>query len=90
MDFTNELNANHSISRDQIEFYKQNKFIKIKNIFTPEVIQHYNNRITKVVDKLCEDSLPLADRDTYGKAFLQLFNLWTVDDEVKKFIFSKK
>ena len=73
-----------------MEFYKENKFIKIKNIFSPELIQYYNSRITKVVDRLSKESVPLEDRDTYGKAFLQLFNLWTIDDEVKNFIFSKK
>ena len=90
MDFLNELNGKYSVSKDQLEFYKENKFIKIKNIFSPKLIRYYNNRITKVVDRLSKDSVPLEDRDTYGKAFLQLFNLWTIDDEVKKFIFSKK
>ena len=90
MDFLNELNGKYSISNNQLEFYKENKFIKIKNIFSPELIQYYNSRITKVVDRLSKESVPLEDRDTYGKAFLQLFNLWTIDDEVKNFIFSKK
>lgn len=32
----------------------------------------------------------LEDRDTYGKAFLQITNLWTKDDAVKRFVFEPK
>ena len=38
------------------------------------------NKVTVQVDK----------RDTYGKAFLQLFNLWLEDDDIKALIFSKR
>ena len=36
------------------------------------------------------DSTPLEQRDTYGKAFLQLFNLWREDPEIKRLIFSAR
>jgi ectoine hydroxylase-related dioxygenase (phytanoyl-CoA dioxygenase family) len=32
----------------------------------------------------------IAERSTYGKAFLQLFNLWREDEVVKQLIFSKR
>src|SRR5262249_3730565 len=32
----------------------------------------------------------LADRDTYGKAFLQIMNLWRRDEMVKQFVFARK
>ena len=35
-------------------------------------------------------STPLEQRDTYGKAFLQLFNLWREDPEIKRLIFSPR
>ena len=28
----------------------------------------------------------LEERDTYGKAFLQIMNLWEVDEQVKKMV----
>ena len=36
------------------------------------------------------ESTPLEQRSTYGKAFLQLFNLWREDEAVKEFIFSER
>ena len=35
-------------------------------------------------------SVPLEERDTYGKAFLQLFNLWREDEGIKELIFSPR
>jgi ectoine hydroxylase-related dioxygenase (phytanoyl-CoA dioxygenase family) len=32
----------------------------------------------------------MEDRDTYGKAFLQIMNLWRHDESVKKMVFSKR
>jgi ectoine hydroxylase-related dioxygenase (phytanoyl-CoA dioxygenase family) len=37
-----------------------------------------------------ENTTPLEDRSTYGKAFLQLFNLWCENTIVKELIFSKR
>ena len=33
---------------------------------------------------------PLNERDNYGKAFLQLFNLWRKDLEIKILVVSKR
>ena len=33
---------------------------------------------------------PLAERDTYGKAFLQMMNLWTVDDAARRFVCARR
>lgn len=36
------------------------------------------------------DQRPLAERDTYGKAFLQSFNLWRVDPAIRHFVFAPR
>ena len=32
----------------------------------------------------------MDERDTYGKAFLQIFNLWTLDDTVRRFVLAPR
>ena len=44
----------------------------------------------KVVNELNTQKTPLEKRDTYGKAFLQIFNLWRESEVVKSFCFSKQ
>ena len=78
------------LTQDQIELFKKNRFIKLKNVFSSILIEHFNEAISKVVDKLNTQKTPLEYRDTYGKAFLQIFNLWRESEAVKSFCFSKR
>ena len=85
-----ELKSHYSLSKEQISFFQINKFIKLKNVFSKETINYYNEVISKTVDSLSKNKRPLNQRDTYGKAFLQLMNLWRENDQVKEFVFSKR
>ncbi len=54
-----------------------------------DLAQHRQS-ILDAVKHLSGEHRTLADRDTYGKAFLQVTNLWQKDDAVKKFVFEPK
>ena len=84
------LNQPLALSGQQIGFYQKNRFIKIKKVLTAEVIDYYNTIITQKVDELNQVKTPLKDRTTYGKAFLQLFNLWQKDEQIRELIFSRR
>ncbi|NUO02582.1 MAG: phytanoyl-CoA dioxygenase family protein [Saprospiraceae bacterium] len=74
----------------QVDFYQKNRFIKIKQVFSPEVITYFNEVIGRKVNEMSKVVVPLEQRDTYGKAFLQLFNLWQEDEVIKKLVFSRR
>lgn len=84
------LNKNYALNSDQINFYHKNVFIKLKNIFDAETLKYYEQLISKKVAQKSEEFAPLKDRDTYGKAFLQIFNLWTEYKDIKSFVSSKR
>jgi ectoine hydroxylase-related dioxygenase (phytanoyl-CoA dioxygenase family) len=84
------LDANYSVTPAQVMYFSENGFIKIKNIFDASVIDYMNIVISKEVDRLNNQQIPLEERDTYGKAFLQIMNLWTHTEVVKDIVFSKK
>ena len=84
------LDVNYSVTPAQVNYFNENGFIKIKNIFEPAVIDYMNIVISKEVDRLNNQQIPLEERDTYGKAFLQIMNLWTHTSAVKDIVFSKK
>ncbi len=79
-----------TLSQEQIEFYQKNQFIKIKDVFSQDIILHYNKVISDIVAVLNTEKRKLTERDTYGKAFLQLFNLWREDERIKTLVFSKR
>ena len=84
------LEAPYQLSAEQIAYYQQYRFIKLKGVFSNEVINFFNPAISKLVAAMRTITTAVDDRDTYGKAFLQIFNLWTEDELVKEFIFSKR
>jgi len=84
------LDQPYPLNQFQIDFYKKNAFIKLKEVLDGDTIAYYNRVISAKVDELNQQSMPLEKRDTYGKAFLQLFNLWREDPQIQTLIFSKR
>ncbi len=85
-----KLHQHYSLTAGQIEFYRENGFIKLKQVLDEETLLFFNKAITKRVDMLNTETTPLVERTTYGKAFLQLFNLWREDETIKQLVFSKR
>jgi len=78
------------LTDEQIAFYQANRYIKLKQVFDEATISFFNEAISKRVELMNKEDKPLEERSTYGKAFLQLFNLWREDEVVKEFIFSSR
>ena len=88
--YSTELDQPYVLSNEQITFYQKNKFIKLKNVFSSDLLEYYSQVITEKVKELNTMHLPLEERDTYDKAFLQVMNIWTKSEVVKSFVFSKR
>lgn len=80
----------YHLRQDQIDFFQKNRFIKLKNVLDKGTLDYYGEAISKKVEEMNKESRPLDQRDTYGKAFLQIFNLWTRDETCKEFVLSKR
>ncbi|MEP7143689.1 MAG: phytanoyl-CoA dioxygenase family protein [Ferruginibacter sp.] len=78
------------LSNEQILFFKKNGFIKVKDVLPPATISYMNQTISDEVKRLNTQDLPMEKRDTYGKAFLQIMNIWTRSEPVKVIVFSKR
>ncbi len=89
-DLHEELDAPFPLTREQIEFYDENGYIKLKRVLSPDLLEHYRKIIHTRVAELSADAPPMDQRTTYGKAFLQVMNLWISSAEVKEFVFGKR
>jgi ectoine hydroxylase-related dioxygenase (phytanoyl-CoA dioxygenase family) len=84
------LDTPFTLSEKQINYYRINGFIKLKNVLSPTVIKYMQRTISAEVRRLNTQHLPLEERDTYNKAFLQVMNIWTQSEAVKSIVFSKR
>ena len=61
-----------------------------KNVLSKEEVAAYRDVINNAAYKYNTEKRSLQERDTYGKAFLQIMNLWEVDENVRKFTLAKR
>lgn len=88
--FLQDLEGHHLLSEEQKQFFREQGFIKLKHVLSRETLAYYAKEISRQVQRLNKQRKPLERRDLYGRAFLQVMNLWTHSDVVKELVFSKK
>jgi hypothetical protein len=84
------LDRPYELSAEQISFYHHNRCIKLKHVLDDVTLTYYNDVITDCVNRLNTQTKEMKERSTYQQAFLQLFNLWREDEQIKKLVFSKR
>lgn len=84
------LNNTIEIDPEQIKEFRKNGHTLICNIISAEELAPYREVIIEAAEKFNPEKRKLEDRDTYGKAFLQIMNLWTRDENVKRFVMAKR
>ena len=88
--FLPSLAEKYLLTDEQINSFRHNGHVLLRSVATPEEIKVYRPIINNAVYTYNTESRKLEDRDTYGKAFLQITNLWEVDDDVKEFTLAKR
>lgn len=84
------LNDVREISPAQAEAFRKNGHILISNVLNTDEAAAYREVIVDAAKKYNTEKRKMEERDTYGKAFLQIMNLWRVDERVKKFVLAKR
>ncbi|MDZ4769121.1 MAG: phytanoyl-CoA dioxygenase family protein [Chloroflexota bacterium] len=85
-----DLTSHYPITPDHLAFFRANGYIKLKQVLAPEVLTHYGAEITRMVRELNTLHLPMEERSTYQKAFLQVMNLFEHSETVRAFVFSAR
>ena len=84
------LNDCIELDEEQIKYFRTNGHTLIKNVLTKDEAAVYRDAIKKATFAFNTENRILAERDTYGKAFLQIMNLWELDEDVKQFTLAKR
>ncbi|QNE19773.1 phytanoyl-CoA dioxygenase family protein [Kribbella qitaiheensis] len=85
-----ELEIDYDLDQASITHFAADGFVKLRKVLSPATIAAYEPEITGKVIELNTQHLPLEERDTYGKAFLQVMNLWQNSELVLEFVSSPR
>ncbi|MXY56934.1 MAG: phytanoyl-CoA dioxygenase family protein [Gammaproteobacteria bacterium] len=80
------LSRTYRLSSKQVQRYRRDGHVFLPQLLPRDSITPYREAIVATADRHSREMRPLEDRDTYGKAFLQIFNLWTLDETVRRFV----
>lgn len=84
------LDTPYALGADTRAAYQRDGHILLRGVCAPDEAAPYASLFREAVAGRARDVRPLAERDTYGKAFLQIMNLWRDDDRLKRFVFAKR
>jgi len=85
-----DLDRPYPISDEQIAAFRRNGFIRLKDVFNADELSRFGKEITRLTIELNTQMVPLEERSTYDKAFLQVMNLWEQGGPVREFVFGRR
>ena len=85
-----DLDSDYPLTREQIAFYQANGYILLRGVASPGEAEAYRAVITDMTNEFAKSYKPMSERDTYGKAFIQLSNLWEDSEAVRKFVVARR
>ena len=81
-----QLNINES----SIQHFRNNGHVYLQGVGLPNELEKHRRAINEAADRQGGSTLPLEQRDTYGKAFQQHMNLWELDSSVEEFVLNPR
>jgi ectoine hydroxylase-related dioxygenase (phytanoyl-CoA dioxygenase family) len=85
-----DLDRPYPLTQRQVADFRRDGFIRLKDVFSADELGHYGEEITRLTVALNTQTLPLEERSTYDRAFLQVMNLWEESDTVREFVFGRR
>ncbi|QRR02974.1 phytanoyl-CoA dioxygenase family protein [Dyadobacter sandarakinus] len=87
---TPDLGTARQVTLEQIAKFRENGHVLIPNVLDKAEVSYYRDIINHAAGRFNTEKRKLEERDTYGKAFLQIMNLWEVDENVRAFTLAKR
>jgi ectoine hydroxylase-related dioxygenase (phytanoyl-CoA dioxygenase family) len=85
-----DLSSDYPLTQEQIARYRENGHVLLRGVCSPEEIAVYRDVLHNATYRNNRETRPMEERDTYGKAFLQVMNLWVNDEATRKFVLARR
>lgn len=84
------LDEIYPVKDSQVQDYQKNGHILLRSVASKEEISVFEPIISDKVKELNYHDKPIHERDTYGKAFIQIGNVWKHSEKVQQFVLAKR
>ena len=81
-----DLSSRHPVDDATAAAFQRDGHALVRGLAAPEEVAPYRDVISGATRRHSTETRPLEERDTYGKAFLQVPNLWQEDAGVARFV----
>src|SRR5207247_6653322 len=85
-----DLAQEYPVSADRVARYRRDGHLLLRQVASSYEIRAYRPPIVDAAVSYNTQTRPLDERDTYGKAFLQIINLWQRDAAVRRFVLARR
>jgi ectoine hydroxylase-related dioxygenase (phytanoyl-CoA dioxygenase family) len=85
-----ELDDDYPLAPEQITAYRADGYALLRGLASAEEAAAYRPVLREVTMAHNHNTKPMAERDTYGKAFIQVGNLWQKDERAAKFALARR
>jgi ectoine hydroxylase-related dioxygenase (phytanoyl-CoA dioxygenase family) len=85
-----DINDEYALAPEQIAAFRRDGHILLRNVASREAMATYRPAILEVAQKEIGGEKPSHERDTLGKAFLQLFHFCRKDERVARFVLARR
>jgi ectoine hydroxylase-related dioxygenase (phytanoyl-CoA dioxygenase family) len=84
------LDDRYEVGPEAVAAYQTNGHVLLRGVARPEEVAVFRPIISSAVTRFNRENRPLEERDTYGRAFLQVMNLWREDADVRRFVLAAR
>jgi ectoine hydroxylase-related dioxygenase (phytanoyl-CoA dioxygenase family) len=90
MDPVIDIDSGYDLPAGAPDRLAEDGFVRLSGVLSPETVNHFESTVTGEVLRLNTMHLPMAERDTYSRAFLQVTNLWRHNELVSTLVHSRR
>jgi ectoine hydroxylase-related dioxygenase (phytanoyl-CoA dioxygenase family) len=84
------LDDRYAVPPEAADGYRRDGHVLLRGVASRDEVAAYRAVLSGIVAEYRKGVRPLEERDTYGRAFLQVGNLWRRDERIARFVLAKR
>ncbi len=85
-----DLSDDFALQDATVKAFRSDGHVVVRGLAAAAEIEPLRPALLEAGEKGRIDRRPLSERDTYGRAFIQMFNLWRHREEARAFVFARR